>query len=123
MQPAQITYHGVEPSESLTALIHLRAAQLERVCDSIRSMRVLVDAPHHHQRQGNHFCVRIELTAAAGDIVVGHDIDGHAGDEDAYAAVRRAFDAARRCVSAAQARRHGKERAHTDRRPTIRNAR
>jgi len=123
MQPAQITYHGVEPSEALTALIESRVAQLERVCGSIQSMRVLVDAPHHHQRHGNHFRVRVEMTVAGGDIVVGHDVDEHAGNEDAYAAVRRAFDAARRCVTTAQSRRHGKERAHTDRRPTIRHAR
>jgi ribosome-associated translation inhibitor RaiA len=123
MQPAQITYHGVEPSEALTELIHERAAHLERVGGRILAMRVLVDAPHHHQRHGNHYRVTIEMTVPGGDVVVGHDVGEHTGDEDAYAAVRRAFDAARRCLSAAQSRRHGKERAQVDRLPTIRRAR
>ena len=123
MQPAQITYHGVEPSDALTALIHSRAAELERVCGSIRSMRVLVDAPHHHQRHGNHFHVRIEMTVTGGDIVVGHDVDEHTGDEDVYAAVRRAFDAARRCVRAPRSAGTARSAPTPTDVPAIRNAR
>lgn len=123
MQPVQITYHGIEPSEALTALIHTRAAQLERVSDRIHSVRVLVDAPHQHHRQGNHYRVRIEVGLPGGEIVVGHDTDARSDDEDAYRAVRRAFDAIRRRLTATQARTRGKERAHADGRPTIRAVR
>lgn len=123
MQPVQISYHGIEPSDALTALIRLRAAQLERVSDRIQSLRVLVDAPHHHHRQGNHYRVRIELTVPGREIVVGHDADDKSEDEDAYRAVRRAFAAVRRRVTATQARTRGRQRAHGDERPTIRAAR
>lgn len=123
MQPVQITYHGVEPSEALTALIHTRAEQLERVSDRIQSLRVLVDAPHHHHRQGNHYRVCIELAVPGHEIVVGHDADEGSGDEDAYRAVRRAFDAVRRRLTATQARTQGKQRARTDGHPSIRPAR
>lgn len=105
MQPIQITYHGMEASEALTELIHERAEQLERVSDRIHSVRVLVDAPHHHHRQGNHYRVRIEVTVPGSDIVVGHEDDERDDDEDAYSAVRRAFDAVRRRLTTAQARR------------------
>lgn len=123
MQPVQITYHGIEPSDALTALIHTRAAQLERVSDRIQSLRVLVDAPHHHHRHGNHYRVRIELALPGYEVVVGHDADERSADEDAYRAVRRAFDAMRRRLTATQARTRGKERAHGDERPSIRAAR
>ena len=105
MQPIQITYHGLDASDALTELIHERAEQLARVNDRIHGMRVLVDAPHHHHRHGNHYRVRIELTAPGHDIVVGHEDDERGDDEDVYAAVRRAFDVVRRRMTTAQARR------------------
>jgi ribosomal subunit interface protein len=105
MQPVQIMFHGIESSDALTAFIRTRAAQLERVSDRIHSLRVLVDAPHHHHRQGNHYRVRIELAVPGHDIVVGHEDDERADDEDAYAAVRRAFDVVRRRLTTSQARR------------------
>jgi ribosomal subunit interface protein len=111
MQPVQITYHGLEASSALTELIHTRAQQLERVSDRIHSVRVLVDAPHQHRQKGNHYRVRIELTMPGQDLVIGHDDDERAGDEDAYQAVRHAFDALRRRLDESVERRHGKQRA------------
>jgi ribosomal subunit interface protein len=116
MDKVQITHHGVDPSEALTGLIHSRAAQLERVCERILSLRVLIDAPHHHHRHGNHYRVRIELAVPGRELVVGHDAEERAEDEDAYQAVRRAFDAIRRRLTATQARSHGRQRAHGVRR-------
>ena len=112
MQPTQITYHGIEPSPALTELIETRAEQLQRVSDRIHSVRVLVDAPHQHQKKGNHYRVRIELTMPGQEIVIGHDDDDRDTDEDAYQAVRRAFDALRRRLDESVAKRHGKQRAH-----------
>lgn len=123
MQPVQITYHGLAPSDALTALIQTRAAQLGRVSDRIQSLRVLVDAPHHHHRHGNHYHVRIELVLPGHELVVGHDAEARSDDEDAYRAVRRAFDALRRRLTTTQARTRGKERAHGDERPSIRAVR
>lgn len=123
MQPVQITYHGIDPSDALTALIHERAAHLERVNERIHSLRVVVEAPHQHHRHGNHYRVRIELTLPGSDIVVGHDDGERDTDEDAYRAVRHAFDAIRRRLTATQARTRGKERAHADERPSIRKTR
>ena len=123
MQPVQISYHGLEPSPPLSDLIRTRAAQLERISERIHSLRVLVDAPHRHHRQGNHYRVRIEVTVPGHDIVVGHDDETRSGDEDAYQAVRHAFDAVRRRLMATEARTRGKERAHADARPSIRPAR
>lgn len=111
MQPVQITYHGFEPSPALTELIHERTQQLERVSDRIHSVRVLVDAPHQHRHKGNHYRVRIALTMPGCDLVVGHDDDDRVSDEDAYQAVRHAFDALRRQLDESVDRRHAKQRA------------
>ena len=120
MLPIQITYHGLEPSDTLTELIHTRAAQLDRLHDRIHGLRVLVDAPHNHQRHGKRFRVRLDLTLPGRELVVGHDDDEHVGDDDAYQAVRHAFDALRRKLTTAQTRRHGKQRAHAAGRAAVR---
>jgi len=103
MQPVQIQYQGIEPSEALTSLIFTRGEHLTRLHDRIVALRVVVSAPHHHHRQGNHYHVRIALDVPGRrEIVVDH---GHEEDEDAYVAVRRAFDAVRRRLMTSQARR------------------
>lgn len=123
MQPVQISYHGMEPSDALTELIHTRAAQLGSVSDRILSLRVLVDAPHHHHRHGNHHRVRIELTLPGHGIVIGHDVEERTADEDPYQAVRHAFDVARRRLIATRSQEQGKARARADSRPSVRPVR
>lgn len=112
MLPIRITYHGLDASDSLNELIHARAAQIERLHDRLQGLRVLVDAPHHHQRHGKRYRVRLELGLPGYDLVVGHDQDEHVVEDDAYQSVRHAFDALRRKLRAQTTRRHGKQRAH-----------
>ncbi len=118
MPATQITFHGIAPSEPLTELIETRAQLLDRLTDRLQALRVFVDAPHHHHRHGNHPRVRLELTLPGEDIVVERD-DASDG-EDAYLAVRRAFDGLRRRLTAKQERRHGRQRAHVAATSTIR---
>ena len=106
MQPVQIHYQGIEPSEALTSLVFTRAEQLGRLHDRIIALRVVIAAPHQHHRQGNHYHVRIELSVPGRrEIVVDHGAEEC--DEDAYQAVRHAFDALRRRLGTSQ----GKARA------------
>lgn len=123
MQPIQITFHGIEPSPALSELIHDRASQLERLTERIHMLRVLVDAPHNHQRHGKHYRVRLELTLPGRDLVIGHEDDARTEDEDAYVAVRRAFDRLERRVASAQTRRQAKQQAHAAARPSARAGR
>jgi ribosomal subunit interface protein len=100
MDPVQISYHGLESSPALSAIIETRAAQLARLNERILSLRVVVEAPPHHHRHGSRHRVRIELAIPHTEhVVVGHGIH-----EDPYQAVRRAFDVARRQLLAAQER-------------------
>jgi ribosome-associated translation inhibitor RaiA len=110
MPPTRIAYHGIEPSDALSRLIQERAEQLDRLGRRIHAVRVLVDAPHHHQRHGHAYRVHIELTTPGHDIVVRHAGEDGSSDEDAYQAVRRAFDAVRRRLSATHARTRGRRR-------------
>lgn len=104
MNRVQISYHGLESSPALSALIEARAAKLAHLNDRILSLRVVVEAPPRHHRHGSHHRVRIELAIAGADVVVDHDDLGSGSDEDAYTAVRRAFEVARRQLTAVQER-------------------
>ena len=111
MDPVQISYHGLDSSPALSALIEARAAQLARLSDRIRSLRVVIGPPHHHHRHGSEQRVRVELAIPGSDIVVDHAWIERGSDEDAYAAVRHAFDVARRQLMAVQERQHGRQSA------------
>jgi ribosomal subunit interface protein len=123
MPTTKITYHGLEPSDALTALIEARVAQLDEVAARIHSVRVVVDAPHQHQRHGRAFDIRVELRVAKGGVVVGRSSAEHVADDDPYQAVRNAFEHVRRQLTTAQVRVRGKQRAHEAARPSIRAAR
>jgi cold shock CspA family protein/ribosome-associated translation inhibitor RaiA len=109
-----ITFRGIDRSDALEADILARVAKLERYYKPLMGCRVLVELAQKHHERGNHFHVRIDLTAPGGEIVVAHDGSLHATEKDvetdkpaqraepnperkhAAVAVREAFDIARR---------------------------
>ncbi|NWF62353.1 MAG: HPF/RaiA family ribosome-associated protein [Fischerella sp.] len=94
--PLQITFHKMTPSEAIEAKIRRCAAKLERFYNRIISCRVIVDAPHRHQRNGKQYHVRIDLTVPNAELVVNRYPPKHQSYEDIYVAIRDAFDAAKR---------------------------
>jgi hypothetical protein len=110
---ADITYRNMSGSKSLDAEIQKRVSKLTTFCPDIVSCKVLVEIPHRHHEQGNHFHVRIDIAVPGEKIVAGqlpslHLIqpDGDSTRErestktlvrkDAALAVRQAFEAAKR---------------------------
>lgn len=89
--PLQIAMHGVRHSEALEAAIRERVAKLEQFHPHIISCRVTVEESSRHQRQGRQFTLRLDVHVPRKEIVVTRD-----HHEDAYVALREAFDAARR---------------------------
>jgi len=87
----QITLRDIERSEALEDRIRRSVRRLERFYPAIVGCRVVVEAPHHHQRQGRLYTVRLDLRIPGGEIVIDRD-----HDEDVYVALRDAFDGARR---------------------------
>lgn len=94
--PVEITFHNLEASPALEALVREKVAYLERFSDRITSCRVAIEECHRQHRKGNTFRVRIDLTLPGKEIVVGRDPAANHAHEDAYVAVRDAFKAARR---------------------------
>jgi ribosomal subunit interface protein len=94
--PLEITFRGIPHSDAVEAKIREKTAKLEQLCDNIVSCKVVVEAEHHHQHQGNLFHVRIDLNVPQKHIVVSRDHHDKQAHEDVYVALRDAFDAAKR---------------------------
>ncbi len=110
--PLQITFRHMEKSDALDAAIRKRAAQLDQFHDHIMSCRVVVEPHHKHKHKGNLFCIHINLKTPGREIVVSRESDLHQAHEDAYVAVRDAFDALRRQVEDHARRQKGKVKTH-----------
>ncbi|ALP53085.1 RNA polymerase subunit sigma-54 [Candidatus Tenderia electrophaga] len=91
--PLQITSRNVSLSETAEQAIHEKAAKLDQFYDRIMGCRVLVEAPHRHQHQGNQYNVRLDITVPGAEIVIKRE-----ENEDLYVAIRDAFEAAQRKV-------------------------
>lgn len=119
--PMQITFHGADPSPTLRALVDREAAALERFHAHLTTGRVAIELPHHHHTKGNRWQVKVELAVPGGpDVVVTRESRGRRGD-DVYAAVRDAFDVARRQVQDRLHRQRGDVKTHEEA-PTARIA-
>lgn len=94
--PLDISFRNMEHSDELADRIRERVDQLERFCERITACRVVVEAPHHHHRQGNLYRVRVYLSVPQRDLVVDRDPCEHHAHEDVNVAIRDAFKAARR---------------------------
>ncbi len=98
MEPVQISFHGVEPSQALSDLVEKRAQKLLRFNDRLLRCRVAIESPHHHHQHGNHYRVRIDLTLPGEEVIVSHAPDERSIDKDVFSAVNHAFDSVRRQV-------------------------
>jgi ribosomal subunit interface protein len=94
--PLQVTFRNMDPSDAMEENVRMRAEKLDQFFDQIMSCRVMIEARHHHHHQGNLYHVRIDITVPEDEIVVSRERDKHQAHEDAYVAIRDAFDAARR---------------------------
>jgi len=94
--PLQITFRGIPPSAAIESKIRSKSAKLDVLYDRIMGCRVVVEAPHRRHHQGRLYHVRIDLTLPGGELVVNRDPAEHHAYEDAYVAIRDAFDAAAR---------------------------
>ena len=96
--PLQITFRHMDASPAVEAAIRKRAEKLERFSDRITACRVVVEAPHHHQRKGNLYAIRIDLSVPGDEIPVTHSGPENQAHEDIYVAIRDAFNTASRLL-------------------------
>lgn len=91
--PLNIVFHDVARSDALVQHVRDKLETLEHLHPKLLRCNVTIEKPHRHKHQGNAFNVRIDLRVPGDEIVVNRD-----AHEDAYVALRDAFDAAKRLV-------------------------
>jgi len=97
MQPnLQITFRDLPKSEAIEANIREKAEKLASLYDRINRCSVIVESPHRHHHKGKQYHVRIDISLPGHELVVNRDPGHLETHEDAYVAVRDAFNAVRR---------------------------
>jgi ribosomal subunit interface protein len=107
--PLQITSRDFMLNEPLEALIRDKADKLNTFYDQIMGCRVVVETPHRRHQKGILYNVRIDMTVPGSELVVKRE-----PHEDIHAAVRDAFDAARRQLQDYARRQRGDVKFHEE---------
>lgn len=110
--PLQITFRHMSSSPAVESAIRKHAERLEHFSNRIMGCHVIVDAPHHHQRQGKLYSVRIDLTVPGEEIPVTHSGPLDHAHEDIYVAIRDAFNTAGRLLEDHMRRFRGAVKVH-----------
>lgn len=110
--PLQITFRDMEHSDAVETEIRKKAEKLDQYHDQIISCRVVVEISHKHKHQGNLFHIIIDITIPGGEIVVNKDSHDKHSHENAYVAIRDAFDAAKRQLEDRTRRSRQKVKTH-----------
>lgn len=105
--PLQVTFQGLDRSPALEAAIEEKAAKLEQFHPAITACRVTVTQESRHHAQGRMVNVRIDITVPNKELAITNKLN-----EDAFVAVRDAFDAARRVLQDTLAVRRGDVKNH-----------
>lgn len=96
--PVQITFRGIEASTAIDDYIRRRAAKLETFSNRMTRCHMTLEAPHHRQKHGATYRVRIEMSVPGADLVVGDRSRADSLHQDLYAAIDDAFDDAGRVL-------------------------
>jgi cold shock CspA family protein/ribosome-associated translation inhibitor RaiA len=111
--PLNMTFRNVSKNTATENLIRTQAAKLERVCDHIISCRIAVEKPQEHQKSGNSFRVRIDVTVPPEHELI---VTREAGEGDLHeqlpTVIRDAFSAMRRRLKKLVEKQHGDVKSH-----------
>lgn len=105
--PVHIQFRGMEASSALESSAQEHARKLENIASDIMACRVLIDLEQKHKHQGRPIGVRIDLTLPGHELVV-----NRVQHEDAYVALRDAFDNMKRQLRDVAQRRRRQEKLH-----------
>jgi ribosome-associated translation inhibitor RaiA len=94
--PLNIKFHDTRRSANVEQAIRDQAERLDKFHGRIQHCEVVIDQPHHHQKKGNDFHVRILLTVPGQTLAVTSTASPNGDHESLYGAIRDAFDAAKR---------------------------
>jgi len=111
----QVVFRNIEHSDAVEFAVHKRLEKLERYCDEIQSLKVILESPHNNHYKGKVYHVGVEALVPNHDIVVTHDQHDNHSHEDIYVAIRDAFNAVERRLKSA----YGKQRSRVTRNPKL----
>lgn len=89
----EITFRSMGRSPAMEQRVRKRVEKLDQWFDDLQSCRVVIEADHRHHHKGNLYHVRVVAVVPGAELVVGRDPREHHAHEDAYVAIRDAFDA------------------------------
>jgi ribosome-associated translation inhibitor RaiA len=113
----QISFRNMEPSPAIEAKLRKQAEHLGRLFDRITACRVVIAAPHRHQRRGKLYDVSIDLSVPGRKLAVSHARPRDQAHEDIDIAIRDAFEAAGRLLQDHARRARGDVKSLRTRRP------
>jgi ribosomal subunit interface protein len=107
MQDVQIVIRDMPKTVALQDHIREKAEKLTNYFNHIHSVRVVIELPQKHKRNGKLFRVRIDLVVPGKQLIVNHHIN-----EDVYIAIRDAFKALLRRLEDYASIRRGSVKTH-----------
>jgi ribosomal subunit interface protein len=110
--PLQITFRHIDHSDSLEQDIREHADRLDSYYPDIISCRVVFDASHKHKNKGNLYQVNVDVKVPGGEIVASSKSSLHQAHEDAYVAIRDAFEALYKQLKQYAQKQHGDVKRH-----------
>lgn len=111
--PVRIVFRDMEPSEAVRQVVEKKLEKLGHLARIVGG-EVAIEAPHRQHQQGTHFRVRIDLQVPGGELVYGRDPGDDGAHEDAYVAIRDAFDGITRQLQQHKDIRRGRTKTHRD---------
>ena len=111
--PLEVFFQGISKTPDIEDLIRERVAKLEQTCSYLSSCKVAVESPQKHQKSGDPFRIRIDMTVPPGHELVVKEESSQGDIHDALPKVlRRVFDAARRQLQELVERQRGEVKTH-----------
>jgi cold shock CspA family protein/ribosome-associated translation inhibitor RaiA len=111
--PLQMSFRKVRKNAEIEDLIRNQAAKLEQVCDHIVGCRIAIEKPQKHQKSGNPFRVRLDVTVPPEhELVVSREASEGDLHEQLPTVVRNAFGAMRRQLRKLVEKQHGDIKTH-----------
>lgn len=93
LYPVKISFRGISRSEALETFIRRKAEKLDRFHDRIQSCQISIEVPEAHAQKGGLYRIAITVKVPGRTLLANRGPgDAHA-HEDAYVALRDAFDA------------------------------
>ena len=91
--PVQVTFKNVPFSEALNDRIMQESERLAHYYHKLQDFRVVVEVSHKHHAKGSLFHIHLVAHIPGDTLVVTKESHNDHSHEDAYVAVRDAFDA------------------------------